>query len=98
MVYRKLCKEARVNFYKERISAATSSAEWGRILRWRKDALDDRPTVIIVDCRVVSDTEQVAAYVATQAFRPARAQEGPRPAWLGPQLPPPMVVAAGRPT
>ncbi|EGS22289.1 uncharacterized protein CTHT_0018100 [Thermochaetoides thermophila DSM 1495] len=28
MVYRKLCKEAKVNFYRERISAATSSAEW----------------------------------------------------------------------
>ncbi|EGS19553.1 uncharacterized protein CTHT_0050270 [Thermochaetoides thermophila DSM 1495] len=61
VVYRKLCKEARVNFYKERISTATSSAEWGRILRWRKDAPDNRPMVMIVDGRVVSDTEQVAA-------------------------------------
>ncbi|EGS22095.1 uncharacterized protein CTHT_0039810 [Thermochaetoides thermophila DSM 1495] len=87
VVYRKLCKEARVNFYKERISTATSSAEWGRILRWRKDAPDNRPMVMIVDGRVVSDTEQVAAYLATQAFRPAGAQEGPRPAWLGPRLP-----------
>jgi len=35
----------------------------------------------------MSGTEQVAAYLATQAFRPAGAQEGPRSAWLGPRLP-----------
>mgnify|MGYP006976768410 CR=1 FL=1 len=63
----------------------TKPTEWGRILRWREDSFDNRPTIMIVDGRVVSDTEQVAAYLATQAILPAGAQEGSRLAWLGPR-------------
>jgi hypothetical protein len=41
IVYRKLCKEARVNFYREKVSSASTPAEWGKILRWRFDHSDD---------------------------------------------------------
>ena len=34
-VYRKLCKEAQVNFYREKAAAVTYPGDWGRILRWR---------------------------------------------------------------
>ncbi|EGS17101.1 uncharacterized protein CTHT_0074300 [Thermochaetoides thermophila DSM 1495] len=88
IVYRKLCKEVRVNFYRERVATASTPAEWGKILRWRSGHSDDQLTVMVVNGRVISDTERVASYLATQAFRPAGAQEGSRPAWPGPRLPP----------
>jgi hypothetical protein len=33
ILYRKLCKEARANFYRERVASAWTPAEWGKILR-----------------------------------------------------------------
>ncbi|EGS23368.1 uncharacterized protein CTHT_0000560 [Thermochaetoides thermophila DSM 1495] len=81
----------RLNLTSRRSSSSsygTSStpAEWGKILKWRIGHSDDRPTVIVVNGRVISDTERVAAYLATQAFRLAGAREGSRPAWSGPRL------------
>ena len=87
IVYRKLCKEVRVNFYRERVASAWTPAEWGKILRWRIGHSDDRPTVMVGNGRVISDTERMAAYLATQALA-CRGQEGSRPAWPGPRLPP----------
>ena len=34
-VYRKLCREARVNFYREKVATVSYPGDWGRILRWR---------------------------------------------------------------
>ncbi|EGS17146.1 uncharacterized protein CTHT_0064600 [Thermochaetoides thermophila DSM 1495] len=87
VVYRNLCK-VRVIFCREQVASASSSADWGKILRWRSGPVDDWPTVIVVNGRAILDTEQVAAYLAAQAFRPAGAQVGPRPLWLGSRLTP----------
>ncbi|EGS20216.1 uncharacterized protein CTHT_0047320 [Thermochaetoides thermophila DSM 1495] len=46
--------------------------------------------------RVISDTERMAAYLATQALA-CRGQEGSRPAWPGPRLPPEWAVRLADP-
>jgi len=76
VVYRNLCT-VRVIFCREQVASASSSADWGKILRWRSGPVDDWPTVIVVNGRVILVTEQVAAYLAAQALRPAGAQVGP---------------------
>ena len=88
LVFRKLCKEARMNYYRNQAATATSLVDWGRILKGRKGSSDDRPSCILVNGRSILNVEDIAAYLATQAFRPAGAGSGPRPLWSGPKIPP----------
>ena len=88
IVCRKLCNEAEANLYRERVASASTPAEWGKMLRWCIGHSNDRPTVMVVNRRVISNTERVGTYLATQAFCPTGAQEGSRLAWPGSRLPP----------
>ena len=88
LVFRKLCKEARTNFYRNQVASAATPSDWGHILRWRKGSSDDRPSVISVNGRSILNVEEISAYLTVQAFRPAGSQSGPRPLWSGPRITP----------
>ncbi|KAH7631408.1 hypothetical protein B0T09DRAFT_227468, partial [Sordaria sp. MPI-SDFR-AT-0083] len=86
-VYRKACKETRTNFYRERRDSAKSPKKLGNILLWRKDSLDDRPTLINTQDGKLTDPEDIATYLANAAFRPAREEPLPTYQHQGPTLP-----------
>ncbi|EGS17811.1 uncharacterized protein CTHT_0071610 [Thermochaetoides thermophila DSM 1495] len=75
-------------YYQEKIAQATTAKDWGRILRWRNDPMDERPSVINVAGATLMDTEDIAAYMAREAFRPATVASAPIPEHAGPRLSP----------
>ncbi|KAJ4340036.1 hypothetical protein N0V85_009879, partial [Neurospora sp. IMI 360204] len=86
-VYRKACRETRTDFYRDKIDTAKTPKELGNILRWRKDPLDVRPTLINVQDKRLTDPEDIATYLASAAFRPAGQEPLPPYQHQGPTLP-----------
>lgn len=86
-IYRKACRQTRTEFYKAKIENAHSPKDLGKILRWRKDPLDDRPLLINTGTRKLTDPEDIATYLADAAFRPANTRTLPPYTHHGPTLP-----------
>lgn len=96
-VYRKVCRDTRQTYYKDKIDNAKSPKDLGSILRWRKDPLDDRPTLINTPERRLTHPEEIATYLAHAAFRPPG--EDPLPPYVhhGNTLPPDIAAWALEP-
>lgn len=87
-VYRRLLRQTRREFWRERVDRAKGDAALGRILRWKNDATDDRPTLIRVAGHPLTDPDDMAAALANAAFKPASGTGLAPYNHEGPTLPP----------
>jgi len=87
-VFRRLCRRTRAEFYRERVERATDHVGLGKVLRWKNDATDDRPTLLRIGGRSVTTPDDMASVLADAAFKPPATNPLPPYEHTGPVLPP----------